>query len=378
MTTLAEQLQPILTRFAEEIATIVREMEARSRADLIAQITGVLGVAQAPPVVQRDTKPAKILRGALTRAEATAPKPAKSASTLGRVCSVCKQPGHYAKSCGRTSGAKPAKGKRAASDDEDHGELAPPEDPRVALIRAVATKTVEEHETIVPVIERPALDPTDKREVCPVHGWVGRTLFQRNGHEHCEAPIEVCTAPEHEPEETRALPMRQGRQVRDVPRSKSTLPHRQVTATREAAAELGDVELPPRPATRGECPDERPCPWVGCRYHLAIDVDPETGSLKLNHPHLELEDMPHTCALDVADLGEQTLDVVGRLLNVSRERVRQIETRTFPAAMASAMSLGIDRETVVEGFAAPEGYPRATRMQRRACRATTSATYSGA
>lgn len=82
----------------------------------------------------------------------------------------------------------------------------------------------------------------------------------------------------------------------------------------------------PRPRTRGECAGgERPCPWVGCRYHLAYDINPQTGTLKENFPTLELEQLAETCALDVADQGGLTLDLVGRLINLTRERTRQIE-----------------------------------------------------
>jgi hypothetical protein len=57
-----------------------------------------------------------------------------------------------------------------------------------------------------------------------------------------------------------------------------------------------------RPRTRGECRGgERPCPWAGCRYHLAIDVNEDNGSIKFNHPNTPIEEMTETCALDVAD-----------------------------------------------------------------------------
>lgn len=80
-----------------------------------------------------------------------------------------------------------------------------------------------------------------------------------------------------------------------------------------------------RPKTRGECKDGlRPCPWVGCKYHLAIDVNPDTGAIHWNQPG-EVWDMQHTCALDVAELGGITLEQTGHLLGVSRERARQIE-----------------------------------------------------
>ena len=38
-----------------------------------------------------------------------------------------------------------------------------------------------------------------------------------------------------------------------------------------------------------------------------------------------------TCALRVAEIGGMTLDEVGRVINVTRERVRQIETRALRA-----------------------------------------------
>ena len=30
--------------------------------------------------------------------------------------------------------------------------------------------------------------------------------------------------------------------------------------------------------------DHRPCPWVACKHHLYLDVNPETGSIKMNFP----------------------------------------------------------------------------------------------
>jgi DNA-directed RNA polymerase sigma subunit (sigma70/sigma32) len=51
------------------------------------------------------------------------------------------------------------------------------------------------------------------------------------------------------------------------------------------------------------------------------------GSLMSNHPDQELEALEETCALDVADRGGITLEKVGALMNLTRERVRQLETR---------------------------------------------------
>lgn len=81
-----------------------------------------------------------------------------------------------------------------------------------------------------------------------------------------------------------------------------------------------------RPKTRSECKDGvRPCPFVSCRYHLYLDVNPVTGTLKLNFPGMEVWEMPFTCAMDVADAGGRTLEEVGQIMNMTRERVRQLE-----------------------------------------------------
>jgi hypothetical protein len=81
-----------------------------------------------------------------------------------------------------------------------------------------------------------------------------------------------------------------------------------------------------RPRCRAQCVDApRPCPFVGCKFHLFLDVTP-AGGIQVNHPGLELEQLADTCALDVADRGGVTLEVVGDLLGLTRERVRQIET----------------------------------------------------
>jgi hypothetical protein len=79
---------------------------------------------------------------------------------------------------------------------------------------------------------------------------------------------------------------------------------------------------PPMPRTRGECLDgPRPCPFVHCRYHLASTELSVSRRLKVRHIPCGMD----TCALDVADRGEHTLEEIGQLLGITRERVRQIE-----------------------------------------------------
>ncbi len=83
-----------------------------------------------------------------------------------------------------------------------------------------------------------------------------------------------------------------------------------------------------RPKTRADCVNgQRPCPYVSCKYNLFVDVNPRTGSVKMNFPDKELDEVGDTCALDVADRGGITLEEVGVIMNLTRERVRQLETR---------------------------------------------------
>ncbi len=91
---------------------------------------------------------------------------------------------------------------------------------------------------------------------------------------------------------------------------------------------MAEAELA-RPRRRADCiGGPRPCPWLTCRFHLAFDVTP-AGGLKENFPGVALEDMAETCALDVADRGGITLEEVGSLFNLTRERIRQMETRAL-------------------------------------------------
>ena len=235
-----------------------------------------------------------------------------------------------------------------------------------------------------------SLSENDKREVCPIHGWVGRRVFQRDRHDLCEAPKENLPEDDDSDDELAAdvspiavdladddfgadedvaedddedevdddeedharTDVPQGRpsaRQRGVP-SKKTLAVRRITQLELAAgrAELkaiGADEPYERPTTRGDCKRiPRPCPFIACKYSLYLDVS-ETGSIILNFPHLEPGEMPaeQSCALDLADKGPMTLEDIAVVTNLTRERIRQVELKALvrrarPAAVA--MGLG--------------------------------------
>lgn len=91
-------------------------------------------------------------------------------------------------------------------------------------------------------------------------------------------------------------------------------------------AELAEL----RPTTREECRNgPRPCPYVWCKHHLYLDVNPKTGSIKLNFPDMEVWELSESCAMDVAERGGTTLERVGELMNLTRERIRQLEVEAL-------------------------------------------------
>lgn len=100
------------------------------------------------------------------------------------------------------------------------------------------------------------------------------------------------------------------------------------------------------PVLRAECKDTpRPCPHVSCKHHLYLDVSLHTGSLKYNFPDVDVDAMdqlPATCALDVAERGGVTLEELGAIMNLTRERIRQIEVKAIVKVRVELERLGID------------------------------------
>jgi hypothetical protein len=120
--------------------------------------------------------------------------------------------------------------------------------------------------------------------------------------------------------------------------------------THEERVELAQTERYiadiPRPKTRGDCANvPRPCPFVSCKYHLYLDVNAETKTIKLNFPDAEVEDLKDSCVLDIAE-SNVTLERVGEVVNVTRERIRQIEEKALLRFRTQ-----LDRARLTEGFA---------------------------
>lgn len=79
------------------------------------------------------------------------------------------------------------------------------------------------------------------------------------------------------------------------------------------------------PRLRAHCiGGRRPCPYVSCKFNLYLDVSP-VGSIMPNFPELEPHEMLESCVLDVAERQGMTLEEVGTLFNLTRERIRQVQ-----------------------------------------------------
>ena len=149
-----------------------------------------------------------------------------------------------------------------------------------------------------------------------------------------------------------------------------------------------------RPRTRGDCVSgPRPCPWVGCKYHLALDLLTDGGLASPllrhvvcnvrgywtmaapRHAHRRatgqqierwedelvdrLDSLPYTCALDVAgDLGGVRLQDIADILGVTRERIRQIESVALRKLQAQRMISDISDLAIIDDYAPKIGDTR--------------------
>jgi hypothetical protein len=227
-----------------------------------------------------------------------------------------------------------------------------------------------------------SLSERNKREVCRLHGWVGRRAFQQDRHDLCAAPSEALLVDSDDPDdldddaegdpeadigtdeedvdasaddetESESRWSRASARRRGIP-PKKTLAVRRITQLELAAGRaelqaLGGNEPYDRPKTRSDCAGvSRPCPYVACKYSLYLDVS-ETGSIILNFPHLEPGEMPadRSCALDLAEHGAMTLEEIAVVTNLTRERIRQIELKALiRRARPAAVAMGLGPEDV--------------------------------
>ena len=108
---------------------------------------------------------------------------------------------------------------------------------------------------------------------------------------------------------------------------------RLVLRPRSTAARMRALKAA-RPKTRGDCIGGiRPCPWATCKHHLVhTQKGFKSGAV------VDIDAMPDTCSLDVADRDGAILDDAGQALGLTRERVRQVEM----AGVAKLRNLGLN------------------------------------
>lgn len=159
----------------------------------------------------------------------------------------------------------------------------------------------------------------------------------------------LALSPQATEEEKVTREQRRSRRKRDIRArtiSVKRMTKRELEMGRLLYPEVDDIV---RPKTRAECAEgERPCPFVSCKHHLYLDVSARTGAIKLNFPDLEVWEMTETCALDVADRGGTTLEEVGAIMNLTRERIRQVEVKGL-AKLQALKDMNALRDYVDEG-----------------------------
>jgi hypothetical protein len=178
-----------------------------------------------------------------------------------------------------------------------------------------------------------------------------------------EGALALAPDGQNQEEETVTREQRRSRRKREV--RARTISVKRMT---KRELELGRLLYPEvdvdKPKTRAECVNgERPCPFVSCKHHLYLDVSARTGAIKLNFPDLEVWEMTETCALDVADRGGTTLEEVGAIMNLTRERIRQVEVKGL-AKLEALKDMVALRDYVDEGPIGKRRLPVLSREER--------------
>jgi Sigma-70, region 4 len=161
-----------------------------------------------------------------------------------------------------------------------------------------------------------------------------------------DGALALSTETEGEPVTREQRRSRRKRAIRAKTISVKRMTKRELELGRMLYPDMDDGE---RPRARIECAEgARPCPFVSCQHQLYLDVSARTGAIKLNFPDLEVWEMTETCALDVADRGGTTLEEVGAIMNLTRERIRQVEVKGL-AKLAALRDMSALRDYVDEG-----------------------------
>jgi len=86
----------------------------------------------------------------------------------------------------------------------------------------------------------------------------------------------------------------------------------------------------------------RPCPWM-CKYNLLVSVN-ASGSLKVDHGHLDPSLLEESCALDVALKYKEgvTQEHAAKLTGVTEDRIRQVERGLMQGLKRKATRLQSD------------------------------------
>lgn len=124
--------------------------------------------------------------------------------------------------------------------------------------------------------------------------------------------------------------------------------------------ERGAAEYPERPGvdylrprTFEECEsvglgDITPCPFVSCKHHLYLDVNERTGSVKITFPDREVDELTETCSKRIEMRGGLTLEEVADVMNLTRERIRQLQSRALAKLKAASIpDLADDLDEVI-------------------------------
>lgn len=87
---------------------------------------------------------------------------------------------------------------------------------------------------------------------------------------------------------------------------------------------------------RAACPTVRPCPKFSCPHHLWVEDERRGRPHHGQSPPPKIVERKESCAIDLANHGEQTTDQVAGTMRITAERVNQIEDRALVKVAATS------------------------------------------